>query len=78
MQLMSGFITVAVLLLAFTAYAQTTGGNAAAQAIKNPVASTPASITAGAAAFKNTVPSATAPMPRGTARSPRKTPTRRT
>ena len=52
MQFINGFITVAVLLLAFTAYAQTPGGNAAARALKNPVASTPASITAGAAAYK--------------------------
>jgi mono/diheme cytochrome c family protein len=50
MQLISGFITVAVLLLGLAAYAQTNGGHAAA--IKNPVASTPVSITAGAAAYK--------------------------
>ncbi len=52
MQLMSGFIVSAVMLLAFTAYAQTPGGNAAARAVKNPVAATPASVTAGAAAYK--------------------------
>lgn len=52
MQLISGFITVAVMLFALTAYAQSPGGNAAARAIKNPVASTPASVTAGAAAYK--------------------------
>jgi mono/diheme cytochrome c family protein len=52
MQLISGFITAAVMLLALTAYAQSPGGNAAARAIKNPVASTAASVTAGAAAYK--------------------------
>ena len=45
-------ITGAALLFAFTAYAQTPAGNAAARTIKNPVASTPASVTAGAAAYK--------------------------
>jgi mono/diheme cytochrome c family protein len=52
MQLISGFITVAVMLLAFTAYAKIPDGNAPARAVKNPVASTTASITAGAAAYK--------------------------
>jgi mono/diheme cytochrome c family protein len=52
MQSMNGFIAVAVLLFAFTAYAQSPGGSAAARAVKNPVPSKPASITAGAAAFK--------------------------
>ena len=53
MQSMNGFIAVAVLLFAFTAYAQSPGGNAAARGLsKNPVPSKPASITAGAAAFK--------------------------
>ena len=52
MQLISGFVTAAVLLLGLAAYAQTPGGNAAARAVKNPVASAPASITAGAAAYK--------------------------
>ena len=51
MRLFSGFIAVAVTLFAFTVHAQT-GGNAAAKGIKSPVASTPASITAGAAAYK--------------------------
>ncbi|MGH9257272.1 MAG: c-type cytochrome [Vicinamibacterales bacterium] len=48
----SGFITAAVLLFAFTAFARNPGGNAAARAIKNPAASTPVSVTAGAAAYK--------------------------
>ena len=52
MQLISGFIASAVMLFAFTVYAQTPGGNAAARAIKNPVAATPVSVTAGAAAYK--------------------------
>jgi mono/diheme cytochrome c family protein len=52
MQLINGFILGAVMLFALTAYAQAPNGHAAARAIKNPVASTPASITAGAATFK--------------------------
>jgi mono/diheme cytochrome c family protein len=52
MHVISGFIASAVMLLAFTAYAQTPGGNAAARAVKNPVAATPVSVTAGAAAYK--------------------------
>ena len=40
------------MLAVFTAHAQTSGGTPAARAIKNPVKSTPASITAGAAAYK--------------------------
>jgi mono/diheme cytochrome c family protein len=52
MQLINGFIAGAVILLAFTAYAETPGGNAAARAVKNPVAATPASVAAGAAAYK--------------------------
>lgn len=54
-----GFIAAAVMSFAFTAYAQTAAtpatpaaASAAARAVKNPVASTPASITAGAATFK--------------------------
>ena len=44
---------VAMLIAAFTAHAQTRGAAApAAKTVKNPVASTPASITAGAAAYK--------------------------
>jgi mono/diheme cytochrome c family protein len=41
-------------IVAFTAHAQTRGAAAApaAKTLKNPVASTPASITAGAAAYK--------------------------
>ena len=46
-------LAVAMLIVAFTAHAQTRGAAApAAGTIKNPVASTPASITAGAAAYK--------------------------
>jgi mono/diheme cytochrome c family protein len=57
MQVISGLIAGVVMLLAFTAYAQTpaakpAGGNAAARAVKNPVAATPVSVTAGAAAYK--------------------------
>ena len=52
MQLVSTFITLAVMVFSLTAFAQTRGGNAAARAIKNPVAATPASVTAGAAAYK--------------------------
>ena len=55
--MINGLIAIAVMLLAFTAYAQTpaakaVGGNAAARAVKNPVAATPASVTAGAGAYK--------------------------
>ena len=50
---MSGVVlAVAMLIVAFTAHAQTRGAGAAAKTIKNPVASTPVSITAGAAAYK--------------------------
>jgi mono/diheme cytochrome c family protein len=51
---MSGIVlAVAMLIVAFTVHAQTGGAAApAAKTIKNPVASTPASITAGAAAYK--------------------------
>ena len=52
MQLVSTFITLAVMVFSLTAFAQTRGGNAASRAIKNPVAATPASVTAGAAAYK--------------------------
>lgn len=52
MQYINGSIAVAVLLYAFTAYALNPGDDAATRALKNPVPSTPASITAGAAAFK--------------------------
>ena len=53
MSLISGLITVAAMLLVTltTAFAQAPGG-AAARAIKNPVASTAASVTAGAATYK--------------------------
>ena len=52
---MSGVVlAVAMFIVALTAHAQTRGGAAApaAKAVKNPVASTPASITAGAAVYK--------------------------
>lgn len=52
MQLVGALMTVAVMVFSLTAYAQTRGGNAAARAVKNPVATTPASVTAGAAAYK--------------------------
>lgn len=52
MQLVSTFITLAVMVFSLTAFAQTRGGTAAARGIKNPVAATPASVTAGAAAYK--------------------------
>lgn len=49
------FITLAaaaLLLVAASAHAQNPGGNPDAAKVKNPVASSPASITAGAATFK--------------------------
>ena len=51
---MSGMVlAVAMLIVAITVHAQTGGAAApAAKTIKNPVASTPASITAGAAVYK--------------------------
>jgi mono/diheme cytochrome c family protein len=51
---MTGVVLAVVMLIAaFTARAQTTGAAApAAKVMKNPVASTPASITAGAAVYK--------------------------
>jgi mono/diheme cytochrome c family protein len=51
MRIITGFIIAAATMLAATTYAQT-GSNSAAKAVKNPVASTPASITAGAATYK--------------------------
>ena len=51
MRIITGFIIAAATFLAATTYAQT-GGNTAAKAMKNPVASSPASITAGAATYK--------------------------
>ena len=47
-------LAMAMFIVAFTVHAQTRGGAAApaARTLKNPVASTPASITAGAAAYK--------------------------
>jgi mono/diheme cytochrome c family protein len=44
---MSGLITVWVAVAAAGAAAQTAGGNAAARTLKNPVAATAASVTAG-------------------------------
>lgn len=51
---MSGVaVAIAMFLVALTAHAQTRGAAApAGRTLKNPVASTPASITAGAAAYK--------------------------
>jgi len=50
---MSGVVlAVAMLIVAFTAHAQTRGAAPAGKTIKNPVASTPVSITAGAAGYK--------------------------
>lgn len=48
--IVGGFITVAMLFAA-TAHAQSRG-NSAAGAVKNPVPTTPTSVTAGAAAYK--------------------------
>lgn len=46
-------VAVALFVIALTAHAQTRGAAApAAKVLKNPVASTPASITAGAAVYK--------------------------
>lgn len=52
MRFTKGFLICCVTFLTATAYAQTTGGNAAARTVKNPVAANAASITAGAAAYK--------------------------
>ena len=52
MQYTKGLFVACATLLAATSYAQTTGGNAAARALKNPVAATAASVTSGAAAYK--------------------------
>ena len=49
---MSGFILAVAALFAVTAHARSRGANPAARAIKNPVASTAASVMAGAAAYK--------------------------
>jgi mono/diheme cytochrome c family protein len=49
---MSGFVLFAVVLLATVTSAQSRGAAPAARTVKNPVASSPASITAGAAAYK--------------------------
>jgi len=49
-----GFVAVALVVFAcaVTAAVQTAGGNGGARTLKNPVASTPASITEGAAAYQ--------------------------
>jgi mono/diheme cytochrome c family protein len=52
MALMNGLLALTLVLVALSAHAQTRGANASARETKNPVAATPASITAGAAAFK--------------------------
>jgi mono/diheme cytochrome c family protein len=52
MALVNGILALTLVFVALSAHAQTRGGNASARAIKNPVAATPASVTAGAAAFK--------------------------
>jgi len=49
---MSGVILAGAMLFAFTAHAQSRGATPAARAIKNPVRTTAASVTAGAAAYK--------------------------
>jgi mono/diheme cytochrome c family protein len=46
------FVAAATFAVAGTVQAQNPGGNPTARAVKNPVASTPASVTAGAAAYK--------------------------
>jgi mono/diheme cytochrome c family protein len=50
--LITGFALTLVIVMAASARAQELGGSAAARAVKNPVASTAASITAGAASYK--------------------------
>jgi mono/diheme cytochrome c family protein len=47
-----GLVIVWIALVVVTARAQNPGGSPEARKVKNPVASTPASITAGAATFK--------------------------
>lgn len=47
-----GFALIWVVLVALSANVQSAAGNAEAKALKNPVAATPASISAGAAAYK--------------------------
>jgi mono/diheme cytochrome c family protein len=49
---MNGLLALTLVLVVLSAHAQTRGDNASTRAVKNPVAATPASITAGAAAFK--------------------------
>ena len=50
MPFLTGLVTFGFILLTASVYAQTAG--AAARAMKNPVAVTPVSVTAGAAAYK--------------------------
>ena len=45
-------VAIAMLVAVFTAHAQNRSAAASAKTVKNPVASTPASITAGAAVYK--------------------------
>jgi mono/diheme cytochrome c family protein len=48
----AAFAVAGVIVAAYTAQAQNPGGNPEARKMKNPVASTAASVTAGAATFK--------------------------
>ena len=50
--LMTGFALMLALVMAVNARAQEPGGSATARAVENPVPSTEASVTAGAASFK--------------------------
>ena len=52
MILSTGIAFVLAVLVAASASAQAPGGSAEARQLRNPVASTPASVTAGAAAYK--------------------------
>jgi len=52
MLFMSGLMLAVAMLFAFTAHAESRGTTPAARTLKNPVAATPVSITAGAAAYK--------------------------
>ena len=51
MAFISGLLALTLVVVTLSAHAQTRGGNASVHA-NNPVAATPASVTAGAAAFK--------------------------
>jgi mono/diheme cytochrome c family protein len=52
MAFINGLLALTLVVVTLSAHAQTRGGNASEHAITNPVAATPASVTAGAAAFK--------------------------